>query len=221
MKELVAAEIAKRVTDRSVIGVGTGSTVDLAIHAIGQRIKKEGLLVSCVVSSVDSANQCSAAGITVLSPFSNVEIAWGFDGADEVDPKLRLIKGRGGAMLQEKILAKRCKDFVIIVDESKLVKNLGEKFPVPVEIIPEAQEIVINALKKLGAVEVTLRTGSGKHGAVITEKGNCILDVKFKSIPDTMEQDIKSIVGVVDSGLFFGYATEVLVAEKGGVRKLK
>lgn len=217
MKELLGKEIAKRITDGLVIGVGTGSTVDVAVEAIGKRIKAEGLQVKCVVSSNESAKRATQNGLTVLSPFYSGEIAWGFDGADEVDPKLRLIKGAGAAMLQEKILARRCGKFFVIVTEEKLVKKLGEKFPIPVEVIPEATSYVVEQLKAIGATECVLREGSGKYGAVITEKGNYILDVRFKEIPDSLEHDIKQIVGVVESGLFFNTATEVLVGSVNGV----
>lgn len=221
MKELVAAEIAKRVKSGDVLGVGTGSTVDLAIDAIALRVKKEKLNVAVVSSSRESAVRCESAGLTVLSPFSAATISWGFDGADEVDPKLRLIKGRGAALLAEKILAKKCNHFVVIVDDSKLVKKLGEKFPVPVEIIPDAQRIVEPELKKLGAQEIKLREGSGKHGAVITERGNIILDVRFSNIDDLLEGKLKQIVGVVESGIFTNYCSEVLVASASGVKTLK
>lgn len=220
MKTLVAQEIAKRVKSGDVIGVGTGSTVDLAIDAIAKRCREERLDVLVVPSSRDSAIKCECAGLRVLAPTYSGPIAWGFDGADEVDSELRLIKGRGGAMLKEKILAKKCSSFIIIVDESKIVQELGQK-GIPVEVIPEAQGLVCKSLKSIGASEIVVREGSGKHGAVVTEAGNIILDVKFKSVTDNLERDIKSLVGVVESGLFVGLCTEVIVASSSGVKTLK
>jgi ribose 5-phosphate isomerase A len=123
-------------------------------------------------------------------------------------------------MLQEKILAKRCKNFTLIVDESKVVEALGVACAIPIEVIPTALSLVEEGLRSLGATEVTLRSGTGKHGPVITEAGNIILDATFSKIHEGMERDIKSIVGVVDSGLFIGYASEVLVATAGGVISL-
>jgi len=123
-------------------------------------------------------------------------------------------------MLQEKILAKRCKSFTLIVDESKVVEKLGLGCAIPIEVIPTALSLVDEGLRSLGAGEVTLRSGTGKHGPVITEAGNIILDAAFSTIHEKLEQDIKSIVGVVDSGLFIGYATEVLVATASGVISL-
>jgi ribose 5-phosphate isomerase A len=220
MKEIVAKEIAKRVKSGDVLGVGTGSTVDLAIDEIAKRCRDEKLVLTVVPSSRESAMRCECAGLTVLSPTTGAVLSWGFDGADEVDTKLRLIKGRGAAMLKEKILAKKCKKFIVIVDESKVVSRLGEKMPVPVEVIPEALSIVSKGLKDLGATEVALREGSGKHGAVVTENGNVILDAKFSQIDDALEGRIKGLVGVVESGIFTQLCDEVLVATSAGIKTL-
>ena len=218
MKEIVAAEIAKRVQNGDVIGVGTGSTVDIALEQIGKRIVREKLTVHVVPTSYESAWRCQEIGLHVLYPGYKGELSWGFDGADEVDPHLWLIKGRGGAMLKEKILAAKCKRFVVVVDESKIVKKLGEKFPVPIEVIPEARSVVEKRLQSLGAKEFVVRDGVKKHGPVITEAGNIILDVTFSSIGASMEKDIKTIVGVVENGLFMGYAAEVIVGAASGCR---
>jgi ribose 5-phosphate isomerase A len=220
MKEIVAQEIAKRIKNGDVIGVGTGTTVDAALSAIGQRVKAEGLHVSVVPTSYQSAWRCQELGLTVIYPGYRGRLSWGFDGADQVTKSRWAIKGKGGAMLQEKILAKRCKNFTLIVDESKVVEALGVACAIPIEVIPTALSLVEEGLRSLGATEVTLRSGTGKHGPVITEAGNIILDATFSKIHEGMERDIKSIVGVVDSGLFIGYASEVLVATAGGVISL-
>ena len=222
MKELVAEEIAKRVKNDDVIGIGTGSTVDIALTKIGERIKREKLVLYGVPTSYESAWRCEELGIHVLSPLHKGELSWGFDGADEVDPALSLIKGKGGAMLKEKIVAAKCKYFIAIIDDSKLVKKLGERMPVPVETVPEARGVVEKGLTALGATTIVLREGGGKkHGSVITEAGNIILDVTFPEVKLSTERDIKSIVGVVETGLFIGYASEVLVAGANGVQSLK
>ena len=221
MKELIAHELARRVKDGEILGVGTGSTVDAALRAIGERVRKESLRLSVVPTSYQSAWACQDLGLTVLNPGFRGKLAWGFDGADEVDARLRLIKGKGAAMLQEKILAARCQKFIVIVDESKLVQKLGEKASVPVEVIPEAVILAEEGLRKLGATEVTLRNCTGgKHGPVITEAGNVVYDAKFSAISDTLERDIKAIVGVVESGIFTTLASEVLVAGASGVFSL-
>jgi ribose 5-phosphate isomerase A len=217
MKEIVAKEIAKRVKDGDVIGVGTGTTVDAALTEIGKRVKAENLRIAVVPTSYQSAWRCQDLGFIVMYPGYRGHISWGFDGADQVNKARWAIKGKGGAMLQEKILAKRCKKFVLIVDETKVVEQLGVGCAIPVEVVPEAIVLAEEGLKSLGATEVVIRVGTGKHGPVITEGGNIILDATFVNVPERLEADIKSITGVVDSGLFIHYASEVLVASASGV----
>lgn len=220
MKEIVAQEIAKRVKNGDIIGVGTGTTVDAALTEIGKRVAREGLLVTVVPTSYQSAWRCQEIGLTVMYTGYRGYLSWGFDGADQVTKERWAIKGKGGALLQEKILAKRCKKFVLIVDESKVVPVLGVGCPVPVEVIPEALVLAEDALRKLGATEITVRSGSGKHGPTITERGNIIVDATFSRISEGLEREIKSQVGIVDSGLFIGYASELLVATPQGVSSL-
>ena len=218
MKEIVAKELAKRIKDGDVIGVGTGTTVDAALVEIEKRVRAEGLRVSVVPTSYQSSWRCHEIGLSVLYPAYKGELAWGFDGADQINDQRWAIKGKGGALLQEKILAARCKKFIIIVDESKVVKKLGVGCPIPVEVIPEALVLVEKGLKEIGASELVIRTGTGKHGPVITEKGNIIIDAQFSEIHENLEKDIKCLLGVVESGLFTHYASEVLVANASGVR---
>lgn len=223
-KDLVGREVAKRVKDGDVIGIGTGSTVRAAVKALGERIQKEGLSVAALTTSVDSSLVCAEYGIRSLDPLGeHAEIRFGFDGADEVDPEGRLIKGQGGAMLREKILSAKCKEFVVIVDESKLVMNLGERFPVPIEVVPEAWYQVRKRVLQYGADRVELRrVGTGFGAPVMSERGNLILDATFKStgIKADAEVVLKFITGVVETGLFLTQASEVLVSGSGdsGVR---
>jgi len=216
MKELVAQAIAARVKNGEVIGLGSGSTVELALLEIKKRVQREGLQISGVPTSHRTAILAKEAGVTVLSPMLVQTIAWAFDGADEVDPNLDLIKGHGGAMLNEKIIASIAERFVVIITEDKQVKKLGEKFPVPVEVIPEALTLVEKELLQLGASKVVLRQAAGKYGPVITEHNNLILDASFPSISPAHESKIKCIPGVVENGLFMGYADEILVATASG-----
>lgn len=220
MKEQVGKEIAMRVEDGDLLGVGTGSTVDAALRAIEKRVAAEGLNIAVVPSSYQTAMNCQQIGLKTLSPLFDGELSWGFDGADEVDSKLRLIKGRGGAMLQEKILAAKCKKFIVIVDESKMVDKLGSTFKIPVEIIPEALSLATKGLQALGAKDVTLRKAEKKHGPVITEQGNFILDLSFDEITDVLESQMNSVLGVVENGLFTDCVDEVLVAQGGEVRSI-
>ncbi len=219
MRELLGQEIASRVSDGDVLGIGTGSTVDVAIAAIGDRIRSEGLRISAYTTSFESVRKCRSAGISVLESFGGGSVEWGFDGADAVDSRLRAIKGGGGALLREKILAAGCRSFVLIVDEAKFVDNIAQKFPVPVEVIPEAVGVVEHALPGLGAKEVSLRKSAGQYGPVITARGNIILDVRFSEIADSLERDLKAVTGVVENGLFLTQATELLVASQGAVKR--
>lgn len=212
-KERVAGKIAARVKDGDVLGAGSGSTVYLALFAIAERIRREGLRVEVIPGSTEISMACLQLGIpqtTLLDKRPD----WTFDGADEVDPSRNLIKGRGGAMFKEKLLIKSSAGTsCVIVDESKFVDRLGTHFPVPVEVFPGALTYVENALRQLGATETALRPAGGKDGPVLTENGNLILDTRFNSIGLLLEEEIKMITGVIDSGLFIGYDVEVLVAK--------
>lgn len=217
MKALVARALAKRVQDGDVIGLGSGSTAEMAIDQIGQRVKDEKLSIAGVPTSVRTAIIAAEAGIDVRHPVPRLAIDWAFDGADEVDPNFDMIKGRGAAMLTEKIISKRAKRFVVIVSEDKIVKKLGELFPVPVEVIPEALPLVEDGLRALGATEIQLRSATQKYGPVITEHKNLILDTKFENIVPELEGEINKLVGVVESGLFTNCNQEVLLAKSDGV----
>ena len=210
-KQKVADQIAAKVMNGDIIGVGSGSTSYLAVLAISQRIKNEKLHIKVIPTSVEIALSCSNLGIPITSLHEH-RPDWYFDGADEVDPNNRLIKGRGGAMFKEKLMMSTSPRNYIIVDDSKLVNKLGSKFPIPVEIFPAALMHVEAKLETVGAIEILLRPAQGKDGPVITENGNLILDVRFDTIGKEMENNIKCITGVIESGLFQNQAVEIIVA---------
>ena len=210
-KQKVAEQIAEKVKDGDVIGVGSGSTSFMALLAIAEKIKAEKLNIKAIPTSVELGMFCSKLGVPLTS-LTEARPDWYFDGADEVDPNKSLIKGRGGAMFKEKLLLSCSPINYIIVDESKLVKKLGSKFPVPIEVFPAALLYVEEQLRSLGATELAIRPAKGKDGPIITENGNLILDARFDTISDDMEFKIKAITGVIESGLFIGYNVEVLVA---------
>jgi ribose 5-phosphate isomerase A len=182
------------------------------LFAIAEKVKKENLNVRIIPSSLEITMTCSNLGMPVTSLLED-RPDWAFDGADEVDPNRSLIKGRGGALFKEKLLIRSSLKNYILVDESKLVENLGSKFPVPIEVFPGALVYVESALRDLGITDIILRAAKGKDGPIITENGNFLLDARFDHIPSDTEQKIKSITGVIESGLFIGYDVEVLVAE--------
>jgi len=191
------------------LGLGTGSTAITAVRYIGallQEGKLSGILA--VSTSFQTSIECEELGIplfTLNSREINAKLDLTIDGADEVDSENRLIKGGGGALLVEKIAAYASASYAIVVDESKIVKNLGVKFPVPIEVVSEARVSVTMALEKLGA-EVTLRQAVRKAGPVITDHGNLLLDIRFAKAPDPvlMEKEIKLIPGVIENGFFTG-----------------
>jgi ribose 5-phosphate isomerase A len=210
-KQKVADEIAAKVKDGDTLGVGSGSTVYVALLAIAKKIKEEGLQVKAIPTSIEISLFCAKLGIPLTTLFEN-KPDWLFDGADEVDPDKSLIKGRGGAMFKEKLLISSSPKSYIIVDDSKLVKKLGTNFPVPIEVFPQALLHVEEELKKLGSTELLLRPAKGKDGPIITENGNLILDARFNDIGKSMERDIKLITGVIESGLFINYNVEIIMA---------
>ena len=209
-KEAVARRIAENVKDGEVIGVGSGSTSYLAVLAIAERVRRDGLNVSAVCTSHEVTLACAAAGLPVATLLQRCP-DWAFDGADEVDPDRSLIKGRGGAMFLEKLVMRAAPKTFILVDESKMVSKLGEKFAVPVEVLPMALHVVENGLLSLGAMEITMRLAAKKDGPVITESGNFIFDVRFRDIHKSLERDIKAITGVIESGLFIGHPIEIVL----------
>ena len=210
-KQKVADEIAKKVKEGDVIGIGSGSTSYLALLAIAKKVKQEKLKIKAIPTSIEIALTCTEFGIPLTTLYEH-RPDWLFDGADEVDPKHSLIKGRGGAMFKEKLMIKSSPVNYILVDESKLVDKLGSNFPVPIEVFPQALLEVEFQLKKLGVSELKLRPAKGKDGPVITENGNLIFDARFDEIGDELEKEIKNITGVIESGLFIDHHIEVIVA---------
>ena len=198
-KQLAAEHAVKLIQDGMTLGIGTGSTSAFAIEAISVRIK-EGLSIKAVASSTRSEELAKNAGIRLID-FSEVEqVDLYIDGADEVDRDLNLIKGGGGALLREKILAFHSNEFIVIVDSSKLITHLG-KFLLPVEVIPFAFELTVSQLHKLGCT-TSIRQDNDKP--YITDNGNLIVDCDFKKIEDVdwLHNSINAIPGVVENGLF-------------------
>ena len=210
IKEMVSrAAVDALVKSNMKLGLGTGSTAIIAVQYIGSLLK-EGKLknIQVVSTSFQTSIECEKWGIPLFT-LNSKEIMGSLDltidGADEVDPENRLTKGGGGALLLEKIVAYSSASYAIVVDESKLTENLGIKFPIPVEVIPDARISVTLALQKLGT-EVVLREAVRKAGPVITDRGNLLLDIRFKNPPDPsrLEAELNRIPGVVENGFFTG-----------------
>ena len=208
-KEEIAKKIAERVQDGDVIGFGSGSTSYLAAIAIAEKIQKESLKITAIPTSYEIKMLCTYLNIPTAT-IDEKRPDWCFDGADEVDHDNWLIKGRGAAMFNEKLNIKSAKKTYILVDQSKIVNKLCSKFPVPVECTPKAINLVKEEIYKLGADSIELRLAKKKDGPVITENGNIVLDVMFSNVDETLEKKLKSITGVIETGLFIGYNVEII-----------
>lgn len=210
-KEAAARASLRFVRDGDIVGLGTGSTAVYAVRFLGERVKA-GLKIRGIPTSVHTQELATSLGIPLTTLDEVQEIDVTIDGADECDPQLRLIKGGGGALLREKIVASATRKFVIIADSSKQVPVLG-KFPVPVEVIKFAEALVAKKITAMGA-EVKVRAdASGRK--FITDEGNHILDCHFGQIPDppALARMLETTPGVVEHGLFIGMASIALIGK--------
>ncbi len=208
-KKDVAEKIANKIKDGDIIGFGSGSTAYLTIKAIAEKMQKENIKITAIPTSYEVELLCNFLNIPTTT-LQNAKPDWSFDGADEVNQDNWMIKGRGGAMFREKLNIANSTITYILVDKTKLVKKLGENFAIPVECYPGSLNYVKEELLILGAKSVEIRRAEKKDGPIITESGNIILDARFDEISEHLEKDIKSITGVIESGLFIGYPVEVI-----------
>jgi ribose 5-phosphate isomerase A len=215
-KLLVAKRAVEFVKDGMAVGLGTGTTATMFIRELGVRVR-QGLKIRCVASSDASHELGLSLGIDVQTLDELPELDLYVDGADEVGPELALIKGGGGALLREKIVASAAKEFLVVVDSTKLVERLG-RFPLPVEVIKMALPIVEPRLAALG-LNPKQRKARSSNGPFLTDEGNYILDCACGVIdePELLAAEIRGIVGVVEHGLFLGMAALALVAGEDGV----
>jgi ribose 5-phosphate isomerase A len=222
MKALVGRTAVERLVKNGMkLGLGTGSTAIPAVAHIG-KLLQEGKLsdIKAVSTSFQTTIECEKWGIplyTLNSKEIDGELDLTIDGADEVDPKKYCIKGGGGALLLEKIIAYASKAYAIVIDESKLVENLALKFPLPIEVIPAARISVAKSLAAMGA-EVSLREAVRKAGPVVTDNGNILLDILFKEKIDPLvfETALNLIPGVVENGFFTRLPPTVFVGHSDG-----
>lgn len=218
-KQMVGEEAAKLPKDGQTLGLGTGTTVEYFLQALGQRVKKEKLDVDGVVTSYGTALAARKYGIRVIPLELAEKIDLAVDGADEVDLELNLMKGGGAALLREKIVASLAEEFVVIIEEEKLVKTLGESHPLPVEVVPVAAPHLLKKLEAFGTPKI--REGTGKIGPVFTDNGNFVIDIagRFPKPAET-EATLKTIPGVVEVGTFVDLADRVLVGTEKGIKTL-
>lgn len=220
-KKRAALEAAKHVKDGHIIGLGSGSTAAYAIQEIGRLIRRKKWQVLGIPTSHQAFLLAVDCGIQVTTLEEHPKVDVTIDGADQIDSDLNMIKGMGGALAREKIVASASEHEIIAADETKLVKKLGTNHPVPVEVLPSAAIVVMSRIRELGGKPVP-RVGTGKVGPVVTDNGNFILDVLMKQIDDPRDLDteLKHIPGVVETGLFIDLADVVYVGTRDSVKRL-
>ncbi len=218
LKRMVGRAGADLVADGNIVGLGTGSTARFAIERLGERVN-EGLHLLGIPTSNESEKLARERNIPLTTLEEHPDIDITIDGADEVDPRFDLIKGLGGALLREKIVAAATRQEVIVVDASKLVDRLGTRSPLPVEVARYGHPAVARKLARLGCRPVLRERRDGGSGPFVTDNGNHIYDCRFPGIADArkMEARIDSIPGVVECGLFVGLAHVVITASEKGV----
>ena len=221
LKRAAADAAAELVRDGMVVGLGTGSTAAFALEALARRCR-QGLRFVGIPTSEQTTARATALGIplTSFAPHRHIDLT--IDGADEMERgTLNLIKGPGGPLLHEKIVASNSRRLAIIVDEAKLVDRLGTRAPVPIEVVAFGMEATRTRLDGLGA-DANLRVSAAGE-PFVTDSGNRILDCNFGPIADParLEERIGRVVGVVESGLFIGWAGPVFVADAAGVHRLE
>jgi ribose 5-phosphate isomerase A len=217
----VAAELAvkENIQKDMILGIGSGSTIVHAVKALKNMNDKIKSTLICIPTSYQSKQLIIEHGLKIGSLDQYSEIHLAIDGADEIDNDLNLIKGGGGCLVQEKIVAANSQSFIIIADWSKVSSNLGDKWTsgIPIEIIPEAHMPLMKKLIDLGGTPI-LRNAKVKMGPIITDNGNFILDVNFGRITNPIElhYQLKSLIGVVDSGLFVEMTTKAYIGQADG-----
>ena len=216
-KEAAGRHAARYVSDGQTVGLGTGSTVYFTLVALGERIRDEGLSIRGVPTSVDTEEKAGAFGIPLVSLDEGTSIDVTIDGADEIDGDFAMIKGGGGALLREKVVASLSEKEVIVVHASKVVERLGGGFLLPVEVVPFARPVVARRLRELGASPRVRESEAGTP--YLTDNGNEILDCAFEEgIADAgqLDRELNRLPGVVENGLFVGLAHVLVIGSDDG-----
>jgi ribose 5-phosphate isomerase A len=221
-KQLVAATAAGWVRDGMIVGLGTGSTAAPFIELLGKRVKEEGLKIQATATSKASDELARRVGIPMIEPQRGLRFNLTVDGADELDPQLRLIKGGGGALLREKVIATASDYLLIVADSSKAVAQLG-RFPLPLEVVPFALPWVMDAVANLGGAPVVRVDKLKPKELAQSDQGNLLVDCHFKVIenPEELALKLKTIPGMVEHGLFLSLARAAVIIQNGEVEVLR
>lgn len=221
-KRSAVIEATKHVKDGYIVGLGSGSTAAYAIEEIARKMKMEKLHILGIPTSYEAFTIAVKSGIPITTLEEHETISLTIDGADQIDLNLNLIKGMGGALGREKIVAQASKTSIIVADESKIVKTLGQNGqPVPIEVVPFAIPLVAKRIREIGGKPI-LRRGKGKVGPVLTDNCNAIIDASFGPIdkPAELERKLKSLTGIVETGLFIGMTDIAYIGRGTSVKKL-
>lgn len=220
-KQRIAEHAAKLIHVGDLVGLGTGSTANLFIEALAKRVLEEGLPIQAVASSVASGIKAKQCGLPLLAIEQVTRLDWYVDGADEVAPDLTLLKGRGADLVREKLLAKASQQFLVLADPSKFVKRIGERYPIPVEVMPFAWQLVKASLEALGGT-CELRKNPATDGIAVTAHGSLVLDTAFDTGIDgkTLNRLLDSTPGVVEHGIFYGLTSGVVTVENEQVKTI-
>ncbi len=216
-KKNAAMEAAKLVEDNMVVGLGSGSTLAEVVKILGEKKSK----AEFVCASISTQQLADRMNLNLTSLKKNIELDLTIDGADEVNPELDMIKGGGGAHTREKIVAKAARKVAIVVDKTKVVKNLGEKNPVPVEIIPFSYDYIAGILESLGSKTKLRKSKAG--GPFVTDNGNYILDADFGIIekPSKLEKRLNQVPGVIDNGIFIDLLDQLFIGYEDSCKIIK
>lgn len=218
MKKRCAKEALKYIKNNTIVGLGGGSTIS---HLVDY-IKDSNLDIKIVTPSFNTEMLCIERGLQVIPTWSVDKIDIAFDGCDEVDNNLNALKSSGGIHTKEKIIASMAKEYVLLVDESKLVNHLTFKFPVVIEIFKESMEYVKSQVKALGGVP-SMRISKTKDCFTISDNGLLLMDVLFDKVEDIakLNEELKSIVGVVDISLFYNIVTKAIIVSENEIRLIE
>ena len=220
-KNLIAEYAAKQIESGMSVGLGTGSTANLFIDALARRVRDEGLQIEAVASSMISSIKANECGLTLRAIEQINCLDCYVDGADEVAPDLTLLKGRGADLVREKLLAEASEQFLVLADASKFVTRIGERYPIPVEVMPFAWQLVKANLEEIGA-RVDLRINPQTGGVFVTSYGSAVLDVVFAESLDAsvLNRLLDEIPGVVEHGIFSGLASCIITVTNGAISVL-
>jgi ribose 5-phosphate isomerase A len=221
-RKRAASAAVKHLEDGFTVGLGSGNTAAYAIKEMGRRIRQKKWRILGVPTSHQALKLAVDSGIPITTLDEHPELDLTIDGADQIDKELNLIKGMGGALTREKIVASATKELVIVADQTKLTDKLGRNQPLPVEVLRFALPTVMLRIQEMGGKPI-LREGKGKVGPVVTDNGNLIIDINFGPIdaPKELNLRLKSIPGVIETGLFIGMADVVYAGKPAGVDKFE